>query len=282
MSLTTNLSHTPESWHARPREQQWRPHISHDSLPGQHTAVDSTVVLVAHSSVLIAAGLVATLRRFANISVQPWDVSQGPWIAAETGAVDVVFVDSECLRLWHVDLAKAGTGNRRAPKIVWVTNVAEQMSPPQLNHPSISARLPVQCDENELLETMRSLAGKGPSNRVVPRQRVIGGLAPGAMRRVMEHIDAHLSDRIELVDPAGLTGLSDCHFSRAFKQSVGVPPHRYLMSKRISVAAALVARTDLALSDIALEVGFCDQSHFTRLFSKAMGEAPSLYRRRHC
>lgn len=108
-----------------------------------------------------------------------------------------------------------------------------------------------------------------------------GGLAPGALRRVREHIERSLSERIDMRGLAELARLSTCHFSRAFRQSVGVPPHRYVMARRIAVAAGLIEQTDRALTDIALAVGFSDQSHFTRAFARVRGETPGTYRRRH-
>src|SRR5664279_3403353 len=108
-----------------------------------------------------------------------------------------------------------------------------------------------------------------------------GGLAPGAMRRVRDHIECALSERLELSELARIAGLSECHFSRAFRQSFGVPPHRYVVARRVEVAAGLVERTNRSLTDIALAVGFADHSHFTRTFARMTGETPGAYRRRH-
>ena len=110
----------------------------------------------------------------------------------------------------------------------------------------------------------------------VPRPR--GGIAPSALRRVREHIEKNLGEHIEIADLANLTGLSPCHFSRAFKQSVGMPPHRYLISRRVQEAAKLIESTDRPMFEIALDVGFSDQSHFTRVFSSQVGESPSQFR----
>lgn len=108
-----------------------------------------------------------------------------------------------------------------------------------------------------------------------------GGLAPGALRRVRDHIEDRLAEKIELRELAAIAGLSECHFARAFKQSLGLPPHRYLILRRIAAAAELIKNTDQLLTDVSLRVGFCDQSHFTRVFARTTGETPSAFRHRH-
>lgn len=108
-----------------------------------------------------------------------------------------------------------------------------------------------------------------------------GGLAPGALRRVKDHVDSMLFDRIDVSELAKLVDLSECHFSRAFRQSVGVPPHRYILARRIDAAADLIENTERALADIAVSVGFSDQSHFTRTFVRFTGETPRAFRHRH-
>lgn len=123
--------------------------------------------------------------------------------------------------------------------------------------------------------TLRS-AANDPA-RPAPR----GGLAPSVLRRVREYIEVHLSGRIEIDELAALAGLSGCHFSRAFKQSTGVPPHRYLMQYRVDVAAVLLRDTDTPIADLSLAVGFADQSHFSRIFGQTMGETPRAFRKRH-
>ena len=128
------------------------------------------------------------------------------------------------------------------------------------------------CDSNENTK----LRGVSAS-----RDRPCGGLAPGALRRVQTHVEQRLAEKIELAELAAIAKLSECHFSRAFKQSMGMPPHRYLMARRVNAAAALICQTDRSLTEISLEVGFSDQSHFTRTFTRATGETPSAFRHRH-
>lgn len=108
-----------------------------------------------------------------------------------------------------------------------------------------------------------------------------GGLAPGALRRVTEYIDSHLSEDVALETLAAHAGLSTYHFARAFKQSAGMPPHRYLLQQRVNRAAELLKQTEQPLTAIAQSLGFADQSHFSRSFHWLVGIAPSEFRRSH-
>jgi methylphosphotriester-DNA--protein-cysteine methyltransferase len=69
--------------------------------------------------------------------------------------------------------------------------------------------------------------------------------------------------------------------ARAFRQSVGMPPHQWLMQHRVDPARALLLSSPLALSDIALACGFAGQSHFTRAFTRRVGTSPGAWRRQH-
>jgi AraC-like DNA-binding protein len=108
-----------------------------------------------------------------------------------------------------------------------------------------------------------------------------GGLSPGALRRVCDYIRAHLGEDLEVGTLAAQAGLSPYHFARAFKESVGVPPHRFLLAQRIERAADLLRHTEQSLASIALTVGFADQSHFSRSFHALAGLTPGQFRRAH-
>jgi transcriptional regulator of acetoin/glycerol metabolism len=108
-----------------------------------------------------------------------------------------------------------------------------------------------------------------------------GGLSPGALRRIREYIDAHLNEDLDIGTLAAHVGLSTYHFARAFKESLGMPPHRYLLGQRIQKAADLLERTEQSLASIALGVGFADQSHFSRSFHAQVGLTPGQFRRAH-
>jgi AraC family transcriptional regulator len=73
--------------------------------------------------------------------------------------------------------------------------------------------------------------------------------------------------------------LSVSHFSRRFRQTVGVAPHKWLLSFRVDLAKNLLRKQEKTLSDVALVCGFADQSHFTRVFTRMTGISPGAWRR---
>jgi AraC family transcriptional regulator len=106
-----------------------------------------------------------------------------------------------------------------------------------------------------------------------------GGLASWQRKRVAAYIEEHAADDIPLATLAELARLSPWHFSRSFKQSFGVPPHKYHASRRIERAKHLLANRELSITAIALDVGFSETSTFTAAFHRLTGQTPSKYRR---
>jgi len=121
-----------------------------------------------------------------------------------------------------------------------------------------------------------SQAGDGTLPLV--RARLRGGLPPRASRRIREYIEAHLNERLENGTLAALAKLSVCHFVRAFRQSYGMPPRQFIMARRVDRVKALLAETELSLSEIAIVAGFADQSHCCRCFRARVGATPGDYR----
>jgi AraC-like DNA-binding protein len=105
-----------------------------------------------------------------------------------------------------------------------------------------------------------------------------GGLPPALTRRIREYIDSHISENISVDVMAEMAALSVFHFARAFRRSFGVPPHSYLVRRRVEHAHRLLRQTELALSEIALSTGFSDHSHFAKHFRRLTGMTPSVAR----
>jgi AraC-like DNA-binding protein len=112
-----------------------------------------------------------------------------------------------------------------------------------------------------------------------PRKMLTGGLAPWQERRARDMIESRLGSDLSLDELACECGLSVAHFTRAFRQSVGETPHRWLMQRRVDTAQRLLISTAKPLAQIAAECGFADQAHFTNIFARLLGAPPGKFRR---
>jgi len=110
-------------------------------------------------------------------------------------------------------------------------------------------------------------------------ERVPGGLTPSQERRAKELLTDNMSGNMPLSALAHECGLSSASFSKAFRKSVGLPPHRWVIAQRIELAKRLLRDDPMSLAEIALTCGFSDQSHFTRFFTATVGASPGFWRR---
>jgi AraC family transcriptional regulator len=119
------------------------------------------------------------------------------------------------------------------------------------------------------------------------------GLSQSQLERVIDYMKANLAQDISILDLAKLASMSESHFSRSFKQSVGISPYQYLMKQRVerakqllekrSLATPLLSRkpprTGIAISTIALDCGFANQTHLTKVFRQMTGMTPKAYQK---
>lgn len=104
-------------------------------------------------------------------------------------------------------------------------------------------------------------------------------LSPLQLRRTTEYIQANLGQNIPLAKLAAVAGISPFHFARLFKQTTGCAPHQYLIRCRVERARQLLLDRPGNAVEVALEVGFCDQSHLTTHFRRAFGVAPREFQK---
>ncbi|GLU81039.1 AraC family transcriptional regulator [Rhizobium sp. NBRC 114257] len=164
-----------------------------------------------------------------------------------------------------------------------------QLERPQLhfNAPRVMALAELIAAECENPEPLHDLYGDGLTLSLLidvlrlrgtqPRKR--SGLATWQLRRAVDYIEEHCTRAIRLEELAALTGLSQSHFSHAFKASTGLPPHQWQTQARLERAKQLLLSSEMPLTTVAVETGFADQAHFTRVFRKNVGTAPASWKR---
>jgi len=123
-----------------------------------------------------------------------------------------------------------------------------------------------------------ALLARVDGSRAAP-VRPYGGLAPGSLRRVVDHIEADLSRAFTIEELAKVAGVSSRHFIRAFRESAGQTPLRYVYDLRLERAKEFLLDSRRTATEIALDCGFSHAQHFSTAFKKATGLTPSDFRR---
>jgi transcriptional regulator GlxA family with amidase domain len=107
------------------------------------------------------------------------------------------------------------------------------------------------------------------------------GQDPELLRRLLrakDRMDAASHEAWPVQRLAKVSNVSQAHFARSFKEAFGVPPHRYLLTRRIERAKALLRETDLPITDIAFQTGWASLGTFGRIFRDITGESPRTLR----
>ncbi|MEO0759108.1 MAG: AraC family transcriptional regulator [Cyanobacteria bacterium J06648_16] len=126
-----------------------------------------------------------------------------------------------------------------------------------------------------------ALAARLVHNYAVSRPKFkTGGLSQAQLAQVIGYMQANLAEDMSILDLATLAGMSESHFSRCFKRSVGVSPYRYLMQQRVERAKRLLERQSMPISAVALECGFANQTHLTKVFRQMTGVTPKAYQKK--
>jgi AraC family transcriptional regulator len=125
----------------------------------------------------------------------------------------------------------------------------------------------------------RLVASSCPAS--APERPKTVGLAKWRLRRVVDYIEARLDAPVSLADIASAAGLTRMHFAAQFRAATGLRPHDYLLLRRIERAQAMLLAPNASLADVALSVGFLNQSHFTSTFKRFVGQPPGAWRQAH-
>lgn len=153
----------------------------------------------------------------------------------------------------------------------------------QLQTLLMEAERTLQCDPDIastcLNQAIDLLAVESQAGLLPNRSR--GGLARWQISRVERYVNEHLDRYIKTTELASLLDLSVSHFSQAFKQATGMTPLIYVTSARLEAARQYMLFSAKSSSEIALSLGFCDQSHFCRVFRRETGLSPQAWRKLH-
>jgi len=104
-------------------------------------------------------------------------------------------------------------------------------------------------------------------------------MADWQIKRVLDYMESRLEDDIGLGELAAVAGMTPHYFCRAFRLSLGVPPYRFLINRRIERAKLLLSSTDTSITEIALSLGFASHAHFSTTFRRTVGRSPAAYRK---
>ncbi len=126
-----------------------------------------------------------------------------------------------------------------------------------------------------VVQLIRNMSTTQGSSAVV--RGASGRLSRHALRAVEEFIHANLDQNIALADLANVVHLSEFHFARLFKQTTGLSPHQFVIHQRIERAKRLIVEGRLSLAQVAIDVGFSDQSQLTRHFKRLVGVTPKRF-----
>lgn len=129
---------------------------------------------------------------------------------------------------------------------------------------------PLLFDSLSLAATVRLLQRFADA----PPTRSLQALAPRKLRRVVEHIESHLGERLSVARLAEVAGASPSHFAALFRRSTGESVHQYVMGRRIERARTLLMVNGVSISQTALEAGFAHQSHMASCLKRALGLTP--------
>ena len=184
------------------------------------------------------------------------------------GALNAIADDADAPRIGDLNYRPVGIDDSTISGLGWTAL-------PALSRPGQASQLFVDHVLLALgVHVAQTYGGMRPLSRPVR-----GGLAPWQVRRAKEILSANLDGSVPLKEVARECRLSVSHFSRAFRRTMGVAPHKWLLTRRIEVAKERLRDHQLSLLDVALVCGFADQSHLTRVFTCMVGLSPGAWRR---
>lgn len=176
-----------------------------------------------------------------------------------------------------VTRAVAGDGHAvAADRDPVVARLSEALAAAERDPSEFSA---LYADAVRLVTVVRRLSIEGAAGVAREQSPAAGAALPKwRLKLVHDYVTTHLGEKVTLADMAASARLSRMHFAALFLRATGMRPHQYLLRRRIEVAKQLLLETDLPIIQVALQVGFQTQAHFTTVFKKLTGGTPAKWR----
>jgi AraC family transcriptional regulator len=265
------------------RDRGWRGFDA--SLIRVAGGASQTVVLGRHNITMLAGSPLRTLVRCDDLVgdrlQRPGDFDILPsrsyvsWIDEGDGLFLAVGLNHELL-------CEVAFAMRLQPEKITITPRLTHREP-RVEHILWALKAELEADEPEGRLYAESLGVALAAQLLRPyasslRKPIASGLPNRRLRRVLAYIQERLAGDLSLAEIAEVAGISPSHFKLLFKQSVGVPVHRYVLQKRIERAAELLTRTQIPLCDVALQAGFANQSHMALCLRRSIGLTPKALR----
>lgn len=163
------------------------------------------------------------------------------------------------------------TLHSRFIKDAWISNTINQLWHDSANNDAMTQMFVETC-VTAILIRLKQLSF------TAPKLIVTGGLSPFQQRIVVDYIESSFDKDISIIELASLVDLSPWHFCRAFKQSVGLPPHKFQTNIRINRSLELLKHTRLNVLEVAVCIGYKSSKSYSQAFFRVMGCSPSVYR----
>jgi AraC-like DNA-binding protein len=205
------------------------------------------------------------------MTVNPDTVHWGTGVGAKAWQQHILFLDEESFS----ETVREMTGKPRRDRFACLSLADPGLWRCFLDvHRTLSESGEALRREDMLLGLVADVVARNAGDPDLPAP---GGSEPRAVRLAREWLDAHYAENVTLEQLGALSGVSAFQLSRAFRKTLGMPPHAWQLHRRIRAAENLL-RAGLAPADVAADCGFADQAHLTRVFAQANGMTPAQFR----
>jgi AraC family transcriptional regulator len=214
-----------------------------------------------------------TRPRMIELYAKDYQIDHARWLGDAGRCVGVQFPTSALRELMHDDVPALALPTRHEVHDERIVALVEQLAD-EIAGGGANGRLYAQGLSLALVGWLQARYAFEPAPTRARAQK----LAPLHAARIQEYIDAHLGDELGIAELAALVGLSSAYFVRVFHATFGKTPHRFVLGRRIQVAADLLRRPDMPIAQVAYALGFSSQAHFTAVFRRQTGRTPGASR----